>query len=250
MPRRLIEPAQEAPVDHRISPQRSLLACVMAAAGIFTACDRRTDPVASSSAAPAARPGTGAASTAPATRPGMAAPASAGATTAAPTPPPVGKPVSAKDVEFVATAASGSALEVEASKLAMERTKNASVRNFAQKMVDDHSKASAELRALPTASSVGNLSAMIPKHNEQLKKLRELQGAATFDREYATKIGVSVHEETIDLFQKAADAAADSQIKAFAQKKLPELREHLKMAQAMAREVGGAAKPAAKPAGG
>lgn len=240
MPRRVVSPLRRFPVYRRSYPQRSLLlACVMAAAGLFMGCDHRIDPIASGSAAPAGNAAVAQSA------PGSAATAAAGRPTVTSAPPPAGKPVAAKDVDFVATAASGSALEVEAGKLALERTRNASVRTFAQKMIDDHGKASVELRALPPASSVGNLSALIPKHSEQLKKLRELQGAA-FDRAYATRIGVGAHEETIDLFEKAADGAADGQIKAFAQKKLPELREHLKLAQAMAHDIEGGKKPAPK----
>ena len=47
---------------------------------------------------------------------------------------------SAADVDFVATAASSNSLELEASKLALERSKNTAVRDFAQHMVAEHGK--------------------------------------------------------------------------------------------------------------
>ena len=171
---------------------------------------------------------------------GAAVSATAGQSTAA---LPSSKPISAADVDFVATVASGNSLEVEASKLALERSRNDAVRKFAQHMVADHGKVGEELRALPVAASVGNFAALMPKHKDQLSKLRELQGAA-FDKAYVTQIGVAAHQETVSLFQKAADGASDSQTKAFAQAKLPALREHLQMAQTMAQQVGGAAPPA------
>jgi putative membrane protein len=214
------------------SPHRALLPCVLVTVGLLGACERRIEPIAAGSAAAAAVPTSG-------TR-GTAASATAGQSTAA---APSTKPISAADVDFVATVASGNSLEVEASKLALERSRNEAVRKFAQHMVADHGKVGQELRALPISASVGNFAALIPKHKDQLNKLRELDGAA-FDKAYATQIGVAAHQETVSLFQKAADGASDSQTKAFAQAKLPALREHLALAQTMARQVGSAATPA------
>lgn len=165
--------------------------------------------------------------------------AQAGGSTAAPG-TMGGKAVSAADVEFVSSAASACTLEVEASRVALEKSKTPAVRNFAQKMVDEHSKVGAELRALNVASSVGNVAAMSPKEGEQLRKLKELQGRE-FDREYAAQIGVAAHQEAVNAFQKAATSATDTQLKTFAQAKLPGLREHLKMAQALAKNVGASA---------
>jgi putative membrane protein len=154
-----------------------------------------------------------------------------------------GKAVSADDVEFVSVAASAGTLEVEASRVALERSKTASVRNFAQKMLADHSNVGAELRALTVASSVGNIAVMNPKDGEQLRKLKEQQ-ARSFEREYVAQIGVAAHQGAIKAFQKAADSASDTQVRTFAQAKLPALREHLKMAQAIAKKDIGANAPA------
>jgi putative membrane protein len=148
-----------------------------------------------------------------------------------------GKAVSAADVEFVANAASAGTLEVEASRVALEKTKSPAVRDFAQKLIDEHSKAGAELRALKVASSVGNVAAMSPQDGEQLRRLKALQGRE-FDREYVAQIGVAAHQEAVGAFQRAADSASDNQVKTFAQAKLPALRDHLKTAQGLAKELG------------
>jgi putative membrane protein len=66
----------------------------------------------------------------------------------------------------------------------------------------------------------------------KLKMLSTADGA-TFDRRYAESMGVEAHRDTIALFEKAAKSAQDRDVKAFAQKALPNLREHLKMAQAL-----------------
>jgi len=148
-----------------------------------------------------------------------------------------GKAVSASDVDFVSSAASAGALEVEASRVALEKTKTPTVRAFAQKVVDERAKIGTELRALTVAKSVGNLGAMSPKDGDQLRRLKELQGRE-FDREYVAQIGVAAHQDAVGAFQKAADSASDNQVKTFAQAKLPVLRDHLKDAQQLAKEVG------------
>jgi putative membrane protein len=147
-----------------------------------------------------------------------------------------GRAVSAADVEFVSAAASAATLEIEASRVALERTKIPAVRNFAQRMSDDHARIGSELRGLNVATSVGNLAAINPMGSDQLRKLKELQGRE-FDREYVAQIGVAAHDGAIGAFENAASATTDAQVRTFAQAKLPELREHLKLAQAVAREV-------------
>lgn len=222
-----------------VLPQRSLVLCLVAAAGFGAACDRRIEPIAPSKAASPASVTTLRTVSAPAA-------SAAGGQSAAPM---ASKPISAADVDFVSTAASGNTFEIEAGKLALERTKNDAVRKFAQHMVADHGKAGDELRALPVSRSVGTFGALMPKHKDELAKLRELQGAA-FDKAYIAQVGVAAHQQSVAVFEKAADGASDSQTKAFAQAKLPAMREHLRMAQTMAQQVGTAAPPAKAPTQG
>src|SRR5262249_46451751 len=68
-----------------------------------------------------------------------------------------GMAVSANDVEFVSNAASTASLEVEAARAALEKARSPAIRNFAQRMVEDHTKLGMEVRALNVASSVGNV---------------------------------------------------------------------------------------------
>jgi putative membrane protein len=217
-------------------------------ASVLVACDPRREeqPVIppSRSAAPMNMPAASAAKTGSTGMNLSQGSSFAQAETPRPSPPGsmAGRAVSAADIEFVSSAASAGTLEVEASRVAVEKAKTPAVRNFAQKMIDEHSRTGAELRALAVASSVGNVAAMSPKDGEQLRKLKELQGRA-FEREYVAQLGVAAHERAVGAFQKAAEGAADAQVKTFAQAKLPALRENLKTAQALAKELG---PPAAK----
>ena len=64
----------------------------------------------------------------------------------------------------------------------------------------------------------------------------------SFDKMYASRIGVAAHEDTLKMFQDAAANAKDPDIKAFAAKHVPALQKHLEMAKAMQQEVDGKKK--------
>jgi putative membrane protein len=135
------------------------------------------------------------------------------------------------DSRFATTAAEGGMLEVELGRLASTRAASAEVKDFASKMVTDHSKANMELTeiaagkslALPTQEQVK------AKHQAMFAKLEKLEGAA-FDREYMAAM-VKDHDKDVALFEKQAKNGRDPALTAFAEKALPTLREHQKMAK-------------------
>lgn len=168
------------------------------------------------------------------------------ASTTAPTAPSTGMPagpgsaaaVPANERNFVTMAASSGMLEVDASRLALERSKDPQVRTFAQRMVDDHSKANAELKMVAKKAGLADVpSTMTSTHNGHLERLRALSGQS-FDREYAAQVGVAAHTEAVALFDKASRDLVNSDIRAFAGATLPKLQEHLKQSQSLARSVG------------
>jgi putative membrane protein len=141
------------------------------------------------------------------------------------------------DRDFVMTAASSDNMEIEASRLALERSKTDAVRKFAQQMVDDHSKTSEQLRSIARNAGVTEAMQMNAMHSGDLDKLRGMNGRE-FDQEYAAQVGVAAHQQAVALFDRAAREATDPQLKSFAEQTLPHLREHLKQSQALATQVG------------
>jgi putative membrane protein len=135
------------------------------------------------------------------------------------------------DSRFAITAAEGGMLEVELGRLASSKAANAEVKEFAAKMVTDHSKANAELTQIASGKSL-----MLPtqeqvksKHQGMISKLEKLEGAA-FDRAYMADM-VKDHDKDVALFEKQAKNGRDVALQAFAEKTLPTLREHQKMAK-------------------
>jgi putative membrane protein len=139
-------------------------------------------------------------------------------------------PLSAADRDFLMEANQAGMLEVEASKLAKERASSSAVREFADMMVNDHGKAGEELKQLAAAEGVALPDTLDAKHQAKLDRLSRAQGAS-FDKAYAQTVGTPAHKEAVALFDKTAKTAKDADVKAFAQKTLPTLKQHLAHAQ-------------------
>lgn len=129
---------------------------------------------------------------------------------------------------FVDDAAQGGITEVEAGKLALEKSSSADVKTFAQHMVTDHTKANQELTALAKKLDieVPDDAALTDKAKKAILEMRD----ESFDKAYANN-QVAVHEKTVELFQKEAASSDNAELKAFAAKTLPTLEAHLKMAK-------------------
>ena len=131
------------------------------------------------------------------------------------------------DSSFWMEAASGGMAEVELGRLAQTKAQNAEVKRFAQMMVADHTKSNDELKALAAKKNVALPPAPNQRHQGMMEQLQNLSGAE-FDRAYVDAM-VRDHEATVQLFESQTQGAGDAEIKAFAEKTLPTLRQHLEM---------------------
>lgn len=133
------------------------------------------------------------------------------------------------DRKFMEEAAHGGLAEVEHGKLAAQRASHPQVKEFAQRMVQDHVKANDELKTIAAARGITPPATLDRKHQRRMEKLRRL-GGAEFDRAYMQQM-VDDHKETVSLFEKQAKAGKDGDLKSFAIKTLPALNEHLTLAR-------------------
>ena len=138
--------------------------------------------------------------------------------------------LSAADSGFMKQAAQDGHAEVEASKLAQDKAHSEQVKSFARQMIDDHTKAGDELKALAASKGVDVPDGPSVRQQAQLKLLGSTDGVK-FDKRYVDQSGVAAHEETVKLFKKGASEAKDADVKAFAAKTLPTLEHHLQMAR-------------------
>lgn len=144
------------------------------------------------------------------------------------------------DQKFVMEAAVGGMAEVELGRLATERAENADVKAFGQKMVDDHTKANDELKAIAAQKSIMLPAELGPKQKAMKDQLSKLNGAA-FDRAYVNMM-VKDHVKDVSEFEKASNTAKDADIKGFASKTLPTLQEHLQLVKELSGKVSGGKK--------
>lgn len=152
------------------------------------------------------------------------------------------KVVTGGDLAFMNDAAPGNMAEVEMGKLAVKQGASKDVKQFGQKMIDDHTKAGQELMRVAEQKKVMLPPDVLPVHKESMAKLSKLTGA-DFDREYV-KAMVEDHEKDVAAFDNAAKTGADADVKAFAMKTLPTLQMHLQMIRDIQGKMGGGkAKP-------
>jgi putative membrane protein len=132
--------------------------------------------------------------------------------------------VAPKTEDFVLEASASDMFEIESSKLALQKGDDA-VKTFAQQMISDHGKTSAELKSL-IGTPVSTLTEDDKKSIDNLGKLE----AADFNEEYIDE-QVDAHEDAVDLFKRYSEEGDNPELKAWAGKTLPALQHHYMMAQ-------------------
>ncbi len=153
--------------------------------------------------------------------------------------------LSAMDKQFVMKAGEGGLAEVELGQLAASKGNSDAVKQFGQKMVDDHSKANDQLKTLAQQKGV-TLPTELKAADKQFKAKLEKQSGEAFDKMYMQHM-VTDHKKDVAEFKKASQSAKDSDVKNFASETLPTLEGHLKTAQQdMAQLGGGSSKHSAK----
>jgi putative membrane protein len=139
--------------------------------------------------------------------------------------------------KFLHQAALGGLFEVQAGRLAATQGFDLAVRRFGERMVTDHGQANKDLAALALKKGITIPQELDSKHAMLLQQLRGLKGSE-FDRAYIKQM-VADHEKAVKEFGECAQHAHDADVKAFAAKVLPTLRQHLQEAMEIHARLGG-----------
>jgi putative membrane protein len=139
--------------------------------------------------------------------------------------------IAPKTQDFVMKAAQSDMLEIESSKLALQKSDSDKTKKFAEQMVKDHTATSAELKGLVSGGKVkADAPAALDKaHKDKLDKLAKLQGK-DFTKEY-NDMQLSAHKDAVSMFERYGKEGDNADLKAFANKTLPHLKQHLTMAE-------------------
>jgi len=161
----------------------------------------------------------------------------------APTPAPNAR-------QFTEQALAANVAEIKLGELAKGHAQSAAVKQFAEMMIRDHTKAKNELKAAVKGSGIDEPTQLDTKHQALYDKLNQLNGAA-FDREYMTAM-VNGHKEVKDMLATRAnqpplpkgtsgaatgDAQLDTKVNQWASKTLPAVNQHLQKAESISTQV-------------
>jgi putative membrane protein len=172
---------------------------------------------------------------------GAAPPPSAGVTAPQRSDAMPTKQLSDQDRRFLQEATTGGKAEVALGRLAAQKGKEPAVKDFGQKMVQDHTSADQRLSEIVSKAGISPPEASDQKLQADQAKLQRQKGTA-FDRAYIQMM-VKDHRADVQLFQREA-SSENPALKRYASETLPTLRNHLSMAEAIEQKMrsGGTSK--------
>ncbi|BCG96716.1 DUF4142 domain-containing protein [Mesorhizobium sp. 131-2-1] len=133
--------------------------------------------------------------------------------------------------DFVDKAAAGGMFEVDSSKIAEDKAKDQSVKDFAQKMIDDHGAANAKLETIAGEQQLKLPTQLDAKHKSDLDALQNSKDP--IDGSYV-QMQRDAHSDAVKLFESYAKDGDNAQLKTFAQETVPTLKMHQEMVEKIA----------------
>ena len=133
------------------------------------------------------------------------------------------------DRSFLEKAAQGNLAEIETGQLAAQQATDPQVKQFGERMVQDHSQANDKLKTV--AESVGVQLPTETNHADmkEMSKLKSMSGEQ-FDKSYANAM-LKDHRKDVQEFEHVAKTAKNPEVRAYAEQTLPTLKEHLALAE-------------------
>ena len=151
---------------------------------------------------------------------------------------PTSAKLSSVDKDLMLQVAMGGMMQLETSKLALQKTKNTEVRELAQAEVDEQTGLSAKLKAIASAKGVTLPGVADAKTKEMLSKMQGLSASA-LDRHYVQEHGVKGHEKLDKVMTTVESRGQDSNLMAVAKAAHPLVKTHLKVARELSTKLSG-----------
>lgn len=139
--------------------------------------------------------------------------------------------------DFAMAAAQSAQYEIEAAQLALAQSHDASVRAFAEQMIQDHTRGREAIGQAAQASGLPRPPpAMSSDQASMLGALQSLRGA-DFDKAYARQ-QVLAHSQALAVEQSFAASGADPNLRKVAQTDVPMIQAHLDRANRLVATLG------------
>lgn len=139
------------------------------------------------------------------------------------------------DREFLRMAAEGNNAEIQTSQLALQKAADQSVKEYAQRMITEHTQANQRLATIAARYGVTLPTSPGPLAVAITQQLTQLSGAQ-FDRAY---MGVqeNAHLSSVGLYRTGIEQGQAADVQAYASEILPRVQEHFEMANRMSVEL-------------
>jgi putative membrane protein len=138
-------------------------------------------------------------------------------------------PLTSRDAQFVQSQIEGNMAEYQAGQLALQQSRNQDVRNFAEKMITDHTYAQDTLAPIAQSHHMPSTATLSEQHRAMLGQLAKLSGPA-FDRAYVDDM-VRAHAVMVDELNAQLIHGEDQHINAWVQNTRPIVLQHSEIAQ-------------------
>ena len=139
------------------------------------------------------------------------------------------------DAEFIRDVGADNTMHIQLARIALEKAKNKDVRQFAQRMLTDHTRLQDDWQAMAERNGLPSKLGMGPKHREKVEDLQKVSGK-NFDKAYMILM-IQQHQQ-VSYWQKEGRASKSAQVRRLVDEGLPIEEQHLAQAKRIAREVG------------
>jgi putative membrane protein len=133
--------------------------------------------------------------------------------------------------DFVNKAAVGGMFEVESSQIAVSKTKDQTIKGFAEQMISDHGAANAKLKTIAGEQKLELPAGLDAKHKSNVDALNSAKDPV--DASYV-QMQREAHSEAVALFESYSEGGENAPLKAFATETLPTLKMHQEMVEKIA----------------
>lgn len=141
---------------------------------------------------------------------------------------------SSQDKLFVSRALAGGMAEVQLGQLTLQKSNNEQVKQFAQRMIDDHTKLGEQMKSVAQQIGASVPTKISKKDRTTIAKLGTLSGSA-YDQAYIKDM-LKNHKQDLSDFQTEASSGQDQTVKDAASQGSQLIAQHLQMIQQIAQD--------------
>ena len=142
-----------------------------------------------------------------------------------------------QDKQFLMTASQSDYTEMTFSKLAEQKSTNASVKAYAQKMITDHTKLEADMKPFADQMGVTPVTTLDATHQQLYDQMSSLSGT-DFDKAYMSAMDTD-HHASLDAFKAEEASTTNASLKPVVKKGEKVVAQHTEMADKMSKRMGG-----------